>query len=341
MGTYLGIRHRGRLIALAGERLHPPGWTEISAVCTDPAYRGRGLATRLVRAVAAGIKERDEWPFLHAAADNTNAIRLYESIGFTLRRRTVFSLVRTPESPPWKKRHSRAVVLVEGDCADRSDGGATRDTCTPRRPPPLPAPHRPPARGRRALLLLTPFPQPPCAPVPRAGDLVRTSRKAPSRVPHSTSRFSAPPLHLAVALDGTGWHPASWREPVARPRDLFTAGYWADLVAEAERGLLDFVTIEDGLGLQSSQFARAGRAHRPGARPPRRRADRLPRRPADPAHRPGADRGRHPHGAVPPLQGDRHPRLRQLRPRGPAGADLRPPARGRRTSAAAPSRRST
>ncbi|GGK60622.1 LLM class flavin-dependent oxidoreductase [Streptomyces flaveus] len=67
---------------------------------------------------------------------------------------------------------------------------------------------------------------------------------------------SAPssPLHLAVALDGTGWHPASWREPVARPRDLFAAGYWADLVAEAERGLLDFVTFEDGLGLQSSHF---------------------------------------------------------------------------------------
>ncbi|WP_030599105.1 LLM class flavin-dependent oxidoreductase [Streptomyces fulvoviolaceus] len=61
-------------------------------------------------------------------------------------------------------------------------------------------------------------------------------------------------LHLAVALDGTGWHPASWREPVARPRDLLTAGYWADLVAEAERGLLDFVTIEDGLGPQSSHF---------------------------------------------------------------------------------------
>ncbi|GAA2586612.1 MULTISPECIES: LLM class flavin-dependent oxidoreductase [Streptomyces] len=60
------------------------------------------------------------------------------------------------------------------------------------------------------------------------------------------------PLRLAVALDGTGWHPASWREPVARPRDLFTAGYWADLVTEAERGLLDFVTVEDGLGPQSA-----------------------------------------------------------------------------------------
>ncbi|MEU0673587.1 LLM class flavin-dependent oxidoreductase [Streptomyces sp. NPDC006172] len=62
------------------------------------------------------------------------------------------------------------------------------------------------------------------------------------------------PLHLAVALDGTGWHPASWRDPAARPRELFTAGYWADLVAEAERGLLDFVTIEDGLGPQSSHL---------------------------------------------------------------------------------------
>ncbi|BDX32830.1 FMNH2-utilizing oxygenase [Mycobacterium antarcticum] len=58
-------------------------------------------------------------------------------------------------------------------------------------------------------------------------------------------------LHLAIALDGTGWHPASWREPEARPADLLTAGYWTDLVVEAERGLVDFVTIEDGLTLQS------------------------------------------------------------------------------------------
>ncbi|WAC91559.1 LLM class flavin-dependent oxidoreductase [Mycobacterium sp. Aquia_213] len=58
-------------------------------------------------------------------------------------------------------------------------------------------------------------------------------------------------LHLAVALDGAGWHPAAWREADARPDQLFDAGYWADLVAEAERGLLDFVTIEDSLTLQS------------------------------------------------------------------------------------------
>ena len=61
------------------------------------------------------------------------------------------------------------------------------------------------------------------------------------------------PLHLAVALDGTGWHPASWREPDARPAELFTAGYWAGLVREAEAGTLDFVTIEDALGLQSDR----------------------------------------------------------------------------------------
>ena len=64
---------------------------------------------------------------------------------------------------------------------------------------------------------------------------------------------ASPAVHLAVALEGAGWHPAAWREPRARPRELFQAGYWADLIQEAERGLLDFVTIEDGLGLQSAR----------------------------------------------------------------------------------------
>jgi alkanesulfonate monooxygenase SsuD/methylene tetrahydromethanopterin reductase-like flavin-dependent oxidoreductase (luciferase family) len=62
---------------------------------------------------------------------------------------------------------------------------------------------------------------------------------------------SSTPIHLAVALDAAGWHPAAWREADARPAELYDAGYWADLVAEAERGLLDFVTVEDSLGLQS------------------------------------------------------------------------------------------
>jgi alkanesulfonate monooxygenase SsuD/methylene tetrahydromethanopterin reductase-like flavin-dependent oxidoreductase (luciferase family) len=62
-------------------------------------------------------------------------------------------------------------------------------------------------------------------------------------------------LHLAVALDGAGWDPGAWREPGARPAELFTARYWIDLVAEAEAGKLDFVTIEDGLGVQSDDPA--------------------------------------------------------------------------------------
>ena len=97
LGTYLGVRdEQGRLVAVAGERLHPPGFTEISAVCTDPAVRGRGLASRLVRAVAAGVLARGETPFLHAAATNTGAVRLYESLGFRLRRTIGFPLVRLP-----------------------------------------------------------------------------------------------------------------------------------------------------------------------------------------------------------------------------------------------------
>jgi alkanesulfonate monooxygenase SsuD/methylene tetrahydromethanopterin reductase-like flavin-dependent oxidoreductase (luciferase family) len=62
---------------------------------------------------------------------------------------------------------------------------------------------------------------------------------------------SSSPLHLAVALDGAGWHPAAWREADARPAELFDAGYWTDLVVTAERGSLDFVTIEDSLTVQS------------------------------------------------------------------------------------------
>jgi alkanesulfonate monooxygenase SsuD/methylene tetrahydromethanopterin reductase-like flavin-dependent oxidoreductase (luciferase family) len=71
------------------------------------------------------------------------------------------------------------------------------------------------------------------------------------------------PLHLAVALDGAGWHPAAWREPDAQPDRLFTPAYWVGLAQEAERGLLDFITIEDGLDLQSdTRFGRDERTDR-------------------------------------------------------------------------------
>jgi len=97
MGTYLGLRDAsGALVAMAGERMRPPGWTEISAVCTDPAYRGRGFATRLVRAVGAVIRARGEVPFLHTAQTNTPAIAVYERMGFVLRRPTMFAAFRVP-----------------------------------------------------------------------------------------------------------------------------------------------------------------------------------------------------------------------------------------------------
>jgi alkanesulfonate monooxygenase SsuD/methylene tetrahydromethanopterin reductase-like flavin-dependent oxidoreductase (luciferase family) len=81
-------------------------------------------------------------------------------------------------------------------------------------------------------------------------------------VAHAT-HTPADALHLAVALDGAGWHPAAWREPDAQPGRLLEAGYWVDLAQRAERGLLDFVTIEDGLDLQSDDhFGRDERTDR-------------------------------------------------------------------------------
>ncbi|HWJ84981.1 MAG TPA: GNAT family N-acetyltransferase [Cellulomonas sp.] len=96
MGTYRGVRRDGRLVAMAGERLRPGGATEVSAVCTDEAVRGQGLASRLVLAVAHGIRARDELPILHAATANEGAIRLYRSLGFEVRKQVVFGSVLTP-----------------------------------------------------------------------------------------------------------------------------------------------------------------------------------------------------------------------------------------------------
>jgi ribosomal protein S18 acetylase RimI-like enzyme len=81
LGSYLGIRRAGQLVSMAGERVRVPGWTEISTVCTDPAHRGQGLAGRLLRAVAHGIRAAGTVPILHAVTTNP-AIRLYEEVGF-------------------------------------------------------------------------------------------------------------------------------------------------------------------------------------------------------------------------------------------------------------------
>lgn len=97
LGDYYGYRDRasGRLLAMAGERSKPDGWTEISAVCTHPDARGQGLARRLIGTVAAGIVDRGDVPFLHTTEDNP-ARGLYEAMGFVLRNSVPLQIVHLP-----------------------------------------------------------------------------------------------------------------------------------------------------------------------------------------------------------------------------------------------------
>ena len=89
-GGYLGVRAEGRLIAMAGTRMWPCAeWREVSAVCTDPDYRGRGLAAALIRVIAAEFARSGTRTFLHCHAENAGAIRLYEALGFRIRRQMV------------------------------------------------------------------------------------------------------------------------------------------------------------------------------------------------------------------------------------------------------------
>ena len=86
-GAFYGIRVDGRLAAMAGERLLLPRLAEVSGVCTWPEFRGQGMAAALVRKVMRGFQKRGDRPFLHCYGDNIGAIRLYEKMGFRLRRR--------------------------------------------------------------------------------------------------------------------------------------------------------------------------------------------------------------------------------------------------------------
>lgn len=96
MGRYLGHFDGDRLLAMAGERLRPGSFTEISAVCTHPDARGRGLASALTALVAEGIVERGGEAVLHVASFNTGAFRTYERLGFVVRRTIEFAAVRAP-----------------------------------------------------------------------------------------------------------------------------------------------------------------------------------------------------------------------------------------------------
>lgn len=95
LGLYVGIRStEGRLVAMAGERLKVPGYTEVSAVCTHPEHTGKGYARALMLEVMKGIHERGEMPFLHVRQDNVRAAGLYERLGYRTRKVVQFTVLR-------------------------------------------------------------------------------------------------------------------------------------------------------------------------------------------------------------------------------------------------------
>jgi ribosomal protein S18 acetylase RimI-like enzyme len=93
LGTFLGIRAGGQLVAMAGERMKPADYTEITAVCVHPAHRGHGYGQILLGAVARGIVARGEIPFLHVFSDNASAIALYRRQGMEIRRRLCITVL--------------------------------------------------------------------------------------------------------------------------------------------------------------------------------------------------------------------------------------------------------
>lgn len=93
LGGFVGVRDgAGRLIAMAGERFQVGRFTEISAVCTHPDARGRGLARNLMRVVGSRIAARGEIAFLHTYPENAGAIVLYQSLGFRPRAEIAYTI---------------------------------------------------------------------------------------------------------------------------------------------------------------------------------------------------------------------------------------------------------
>lgn len=96
MGHYIGVHADAKLVAMAGERMKPDAFTEISAVCVHPDHLGRGHARRLMSIIGKRIVADGRVPFLNVLPDNTGAIKLYETLGFTARRLMQVHLLRRP-----------------------------------------------------------------------------------------------------------------------------------------------------------------------------------------------------------------------------------------------------
>jgi hypothetical protein len=94
LGTFLGVKADGRLVAMAGQRMRLPGLIEVSGVCTDPAHLGRGHAARLLTAQLALIRGAGHGAFLHVKADNARAVAVYEWLGFRGRRTFRYLIIR-------------------------------------------------------------------------------------------------------------------------------------------------------------------------------------------------------------------------------------------------------
>jgi predicted GNAT family acetyltransferase len=107
LGRYVGIRRDGRLIAMAGERFRLPGFVEISAVCTHPDVRGEGLAGELTLNVAQSIRAGGDEAFLHVLETNENAARLYQKLGFVVRR-SVDVVFAQWHGPDWQPTESES-----------------------------------------------------------------------------------------------------------------------------------------------------------------------------------------------------------------------------------------
>jgi len=97
LGRYFGIYQDGRLAAMIGERLGTDDTQEMSAICTHPDFNGRGYARRLTAFLTNDNLARGRLPFLHVSHENPRALRLYEQLGYRLRRDIgFFSLRREP-----------------------------------------------------------------------------------------------------------------------------------------------------------------------------------------------------------------------------------------------------
>jgi ribosomal protein S18 acetylase RimI-like enzyme len=94
LGGYRGWRADGRLVCMAGERMHPGNWTEISAVCTAPEHQGRGLAASIVGSLVNDICAGGRHPFLNVTVENVRARRLYEKLGFKERTQTTVRVLQ-------------------------------------------------------------------------------------------------------------------------------------------------------------------------------------------------------------------------------------------------------